>query len=135
MLPNTLDRRKLRVLVADDNQDAALAMTMLLDRYGFNVIATVFDGAAALDCILAERPHVAILDIALPRMDGIEVAELSREECQGLLRLVAVTGLSNTCDRVDAMQAGFDAYFTKPVEGKKLEELLLAYLAGILGEA
>jgi DNA-binding response OmpR family regulator len=123
-----LDRNQLRIVVADDNQDAALALSMLLDKYGFDVIAAVFDGESALECIRAEQPHVAILDIALPEMDGFEVAQMARSESSAPLRLVAVTGLGAICDRVDALQAGFDAYFTKPVEGRKLEELLVGYL-------
>jgi len=123
-----LERGRLRIVVADDNQDAALSLSMLLDKYGFDVIAAVFDGESALECIRAEQPDVAILDIALPELDGLEVAQMARTESRGPIRLVAVTGLGSACDRVDAMRAGFDAYFTKPVEGRKLEELLLAYL-------
>jgi len=123
-----LDRNRLRIVVADDNQETALSLSMLLDKYGFNVIAAVFDGESALECIRAERPDVAILDIALPEMDGLEVARLAREESRGIIRLVAVTGLGGASDRVDALRAGFDAYFTKPIEGRKLEELLVAYL-------
>lgn len=123
-----LERSRLRIVVADDNQDAAMSLSMLLDKYGFDVIAAVFDGESALECIRAEQPDVAVLDIALPEMDGLEVARLAREECRGPIRLVAVTGLGSACDRVDALSAGFDAYFIKPVEGRKLEELLVAYL-------
>lgn len=101
---------------------------MLLDRYGFDVVALAFDGGSAFKCIVAERPHVAILDIALPVMDGYEVARLVREELSSPPRLIAVTGLDQVCDRLDAVQAGFDAHFAKPVEWKKLEELLVAYL-------
>jgi len=123
-----LQRSRLRIVVADDNQDAALSLSMLLDKYGFDVVAAVFDGESALECIRTEQPDVAVLDIALPEMDGLEVAQLTREESRGPIRLVAVTGLGSACDRVDALRAGFDAYFTKPVEGRKLEELLLAYI-------
>src|SRR5262245_5869339 len=101
---------------------------MLLDRLGFDVIAAVFDGEAALERIRTERPHVAVLDIALPGLDGLEIAQLARAEAGTKLRLVAVTGLGSACDRADAIQAGFDAYFSKPVEGQKLEELMVSYL-------
>jgi CheY-like chemotaxis protein len=124
------ERHRLRIVVADDNQDAALALSMLLDKLGFDVIAAVFDGESALECIRAEQPHVAVLDIALPGMDGLEVASLARRALVPL-KLVAVTGLGSACDRVDALQAGFDAYFTKPVQGHKLAELLDAYLESL----
>jgi len=125
-----MDRSALKIVVADDNQDAAMTMAMLLDRLGFQVVATHYDGASALASIRVKKPDVAILDIALPEMDGFEVAEVIRQEVDTNPRLVAVTGLSGACDRADALQAGFDAYFVKPVEADKLEELMLAYLKG-----
>ena len=124
----TTHRSRLRIVVADDNHDAALTLSMILDRLGFDVVATTYDGASALACIRKEGPHVAILDIALPEMDGYEVARQVREEVSNPPRLVAVTGLGSACDRVDALEAGFDAYFVKPVEARKLEELLLGFL-------
>jgi CheY-like chemotaxis protein len=121
-------RSDLRILVADDNRDAAMALAMLLDRLGFHVVATEFDGESALARIRKEGPDVAILDIALPEMDGCEVARQVREELPDPPRLVAVTGLGSPSDRCDAMEAGFDSYFVKPVDSHRLEELLLGYL-------
>ena len=103
-------------------------MSMLLDRLGFQVVSTAYDGATALECIERESPHVAILDIALPEMDGYEVARRIREERMESPRLIAVTGLGTSCDRTDAVEAGFDAYFVKPVQRADLERQLLAYL-------
>jgi len=124
----TMNRSDLRIVVADDNKDAALTLAMLLDRLGFQVVSTAYDGAAALECIEKESPHVAILDIALPEMDGYEVARRIREERAHSPRLIAVTGLGSSCDRTDAVEAGFDAYFVKPVQRAELERLLLAFL-------
>jgi CheY-like chemotaxis protein len=124
----TVKRSSLRIVIADDNQDAALTLSMLLDRLGFEVAATAFDGESALSCIRNEHPQVAILDIALPEMDGCEVARAVREEMQPPPRLIAVTGLGGTCDREDALEAGFDAYFVKPVQRTELESILLALL-------
>jgi CheY-like chemotaxis protein len=124
----TVKRSSLRIVIADDNQDAALTLSMLLDRLGFEVAATAYDGATALSCIRDELPEVAILDIALPEMDGCEVARAVREEIQPPPRLIAVTGLGGTSDREDALEAGFDAYFVKPVQRTDLESVLLALL-------
>jgi DNA-binding response OmpR family regulator len=126
---SSASRSDLRILVADDNRDAALALAMLLDRLGFQVIATEFDGESALARIRREGPNVAILDIALPEMDGCEIARQVREELSDPPRLVAVTGLGSTADRCDAIEAGFDSYFVKPVDSRRLEELLLGYLS------
>ena len=121
-------RSALRILVADDNRDAAMALAMLLDRLGFQVIATEFDGESALARIRKEGPHVAILDIALPEMDGCEVARQVREELSDPPHLVALTGLGSPSDRSDALEAGFESYFVKPVDSHRLEELLLGFL-------
>src|SRR5262249_5518017 len=123
-----LDRSALRIVIADDNQDAATALAMLLDRLGFDVVSTAFDGAEAVAQIRREQPHVAILDIALPEMDGYEVARLVVDELPVAPHLVAVTGLGSACDRADALEAGFDAFFVKPVPTHELEDLLVAYL-------
>jgi two-component system CheB/CheR fusion protein len=125
---STTHRSTLTIVVADDNQDAAVALAMLLDRLGFQVVATAYDGATALSCIRAKKPDVAVLDIALPEMDGYEVARLVREEFPTPPRLVAVTGLGANCDRSDAMEAGFDAYFVKPVDSHRLQQLLQGFL-------
>ena len=127
---STTARSDLRIVVADDNRDAALALAMLLDRLGFQVVATEFDGESALARIRREGPHVAILDIALPEMDGCEIARQVREELPTPPRLIAVTGLSSASDRSDALEAGFDSYFVKPVDSRRLEELLLEYFPG-----
>jgi CheY-like chemotaxis protein len=128
MPTNSTEHFGLRLIVADDNCDAALALSMLLDRLGFEVVGTYFDGESALAGILHQRPDVAILDIALPDLDGYEVARCVREDLSAPPRLIAVTGLSDTCDRADAAEAGFIAHFVKPLETKKLKELLLSFL-------
>lgn len=122
------NRSSLCIVVADDNPDAALALSMLLDRLGFHVVATAYDGATALECICNQQPHVAILDIALPDIDGYEVARLAREELSTPPRLVAITGLGSPSDRTDALNAGFEAHFVKPVDSHQLESLLLSFL-------
>jgi len=126
---SSASRSSLCIVVADDNPDAAFALSMLLDRLGFQVVATAYDGATALECICNQRPDVAILDIALPDIDGYEIARLAREELSTPPRLVAITGLGSPSDRTDALQAGFDAHFVKPVDSRQLESLLLSFLS------
>jgi two-component system, OmpR family, response regulator ChvI len=101
---------------------------MLLDRLRFDVVATYFDGDSALAGISAQRPDVAILDIAFPDIDGNEAARRVRDSLDVPHRLIAVTGPSDTCDRIAASEARFVAHFVEPVESKRLHELLLSFL-------
>jgi len=115
-----------RVLVVDDNVDAAMSLQELLVARGHDA-AIAHDGEAAL--ALADRfhPRVAVLDVGLPLIDGYELASRlrasrSREE----LRLIALTGYGQESDRVRAHQAGFDHHLVKPVSFDLLVRLLEA---------
>ena len=121
-------RSNLRIVIVDDNADATYTLAMLLERGGFTVVAQVYDAEQAVDCIKSHRPHVAILDIAMPLIDGYEIARQLREEMSGPLRLIAVSGLGQACDKTDALEAGFDAHLTKPANWPRLESLLASYL-------
>jgi CheY-like chemotaxis protein len=123
-----MERNHLRLVVVDDNRDVAIGLAMQLEAHGFHVVARVFDSHEALDCIQRLRPDVAILDIAMPGLDGYDLARLIREQLDPPPRLIALTGLNHASDRVDAAAAGFDAYFVKPAPWPKLESLLLSYL-------
>jgi CheY-like chemotaxis protein len=123
------DPSTLRILVADDNRDTATSMALLLQTAGFSVVAVAHDGRGAFDAIQRLRPKAAILDIVLPDLDGYEIAKLVRKLPSPRPKLIAVSGLARTCDRLDALEAGFHAHFTKPVEWQKLQSLLLAYAA------
>jgi PAS domain S-box-containing protein len=116
------DLGKRRVLVADDNRDAANSLAMLLRMEGHEV-EVVHDGISAIEGIRAHRPDVAILDIGMPGMDGYEVARLAREAFPDLT-LVAVTGWGQKNDIERAMASGFDHHFTKPIEPSSLTALL-----------
>jgi CheY-like chemotaxis protein len=118
-----------RILVADDNRDTATALALLLEAAGYTVVAAAHEGEAALDAIRRLRPSVAILDIVLPDLDGYEIAKRVRLLEPPRPRLIAVSGLGRTCDRLDALQAGFHAHFAKPVDWPRLNELLVAYAA------
>jgi len=114
-----------RVVVADDNKDAADALAMLLELSGHEV-RVAHGGRAALSMAQTFRPDVAILDIGMPDLNGYDVAsQLRREPWGGAIVLIALTGWGRDGDRQRAAAAGFDQHMTKPVNPEKLE----AYLA------
>jgi signal transduction histidine kinase len=117
-----------RILVVDDNVDAAEALGELLRDYGHEV-ATAHDGAQALDHARLHRPEIVLLDIGMPEMDGYEVAKRLRGEL-GLedALLIALTGYGEDRHRRLARESGFDQHVTKPVDASKLEELLKVQL-------
>ena len=113
-----------RILVVDDNVDAAEALGELLRDYGHEV-ATAHDGPQALDHARLHRPDVVLLDISMPEMDGYEVAKRMRDDlCLGDAVLVALSGHGEDRHRRLAREAGFDQHVTKPVDCAKLQELL-----------
>jgi signal transduction histidine kinase/CheY-like chemotaxis protein len=113
-----------RILVVDDNVDAAEALGELLRDYGHDV-ATAHDGPRALDHARLHRPEIVLLDISMPEMDGYEVAKRIREDLAlGDAFLVALTGYGEDRHRRLAREAGFDQHVTKPVDASRLEELL-----------
>ncbi len=106
----------LRVLVVDDNRDAAEMLAEALGMDGF-VTRTAWDGPAGLQAALAFRPDVALLDIGLPVMDGYELAgKLRAQATLRDLKLIALTGYGQESDRQRAFQAGFDLHVVKPVD-------------------
>jgi PAS domain S-box-containing protein len=118
------ESRKRRVLIADDNRDAADSLSMLLQMAGHE-ITVVYDGKQALETIESLRPEVALLDIGMPELDGYEVARRVRLDTR--IRntlLIAVTGWGQESDKARALTAGFDLHFTKPVEPTRLVGLL-----------
>jgi signal transduction histidine kinase len=114
----------LRILVADDNQDAALSLTKLLELMGSNV-HTVCDSREVLAAADAFRPEVVLCDIGMPEMDGYEVCRRIRKEPWGKdMVLIAVTGWGQPEDRQQSRAAGFDGHLVKPVDLQALLELL-----------
>ena len=114
-----------RVLVVDDNLDAAEGLAMLLALKGHQV-STAYDGQRAIERARELAPDVVLLDIGLPRLDGFEVARRLREEHPGRpMLLVALTGYGQERDRLRARQAGFDHHLLKPVRLEMLEQLLV----------
>jgi PAS domain S-box-containing protein len=113
-----------RVLLVDDNVDAAEALRMLLEMKGHQV-RVVHHGAAALEAFQEEVPEVILLDIGLPRMDGLEVARRIRTMPHGAdVVICAVTGWGQERDQRRSAEAGFDIHLTKPVDLTRLEAVL-----------
>jgi PAS domain S-box-containing protein len=113
-----------RVLVVDDNVDAALSLSRLLQADGHEVEA-VHDGAAALASAPGWRPDVILLDIGLPGLDGYEVARRLRQHPQTeKTLLIALTGYGQDEDRRRSQEAGFDHHLVKPIERGSLRKLL-----------
>ena len=114
----------LRVLVVDDNEDAAKSLGLLLEMHGPQV-TVVHDGISALDALPRINPHAVLLDLGMPEMDGCEVARCIRKDSRfsGIL-LLALTGWGNEdCRRMTA-EAGFDHHLVKPVDLHHLIGLL-----------
>jgi signal transduction histidine kinase/ActR/RegA family two-component response regulator len=105
-----------RILVVDDNRDAADSLGALLRMLGADV-RVVHDGAAALDAFEQFRPRVTVLDLGMPGIDGYEVARRIRARPDaGRAALIALTGWGQERDRRRTAEAGFDYHFTKPVD-------------------
>ena len=114
----------LRILVVDDNEDAADMLAMLLKDAGHEVV-TANDPQAALERVPALQPDVCLLDIGLPDMDGNELARRLRATRAGrAATLIALTGYGQPADRAKAAAAGFDHYLVKPPDPATLEHLL-----------
>jgi PAS domain S-box-containing protein len=113
-----------RVLVVDDNRDAANSLAMLLKLQGHDV-RVAFNGLAALELTQAYVPDVVFLDIGMPGMDGYEVARRLRQQ-PGLesVVLAALTGWGQREDRLRTAEAGFDHHLVKPPERKMIESIL-----------
>ena len=113
-----------RILIADDNEDAAASLAMLLTMMG-NEARTAPDGLAALDVGAAFAPEIVLLDIGMPKLNGFDAARRMRAEPWGAqLVLIALTGRSQDADRRLSHEAGFDFHLVKPVEPAALEKLL-----------
>jgi PAS domain S-box-containing protein len=113
-----------RVLIADDNHDAGDSLAMLLRMDGHEV-TVVHNGREALAAFSAVQPQVALLDIGMPELSGYEVARRVRQGSLGrAVTLIAVTGWGQDRDKADALAAGFNHHFTKPVETDRLRALL-----------
>ena len=123
-MPDTLRSRPLRVLVADDNRDAADSLSSLLRLFGHEV-SVAYDGQAALAVASEAAPDCMVLDIQMPRLDGYSVARLVRQDpalCG--VKLIALSAFSDPEHERCATEAGFDHRLVKPAEARVIKELL-----------
>lgn len=111
-----LGQRQLRVVVIEDNRDAAESLRMLLELVGHEV-TVAYTGDEGVDATTRVRPDVVICDLGLPGMDGFDVARTLRgSKTTAELRLIAVTGYGQESDRRKAIEAGFDDHIVKPAD-------------------
>jgi CheY-like chemotaxis protein len=117
------DVRHRRVLVVDDQADAARSLARLLKAWGHEVYVA-HDGPAALEAARVHTPELVLLDIGLPGMDGHEVARRLRADERNGLQIIALTGYGQEEDRSRSREAGFDDHLVKPVDPEDLRRML-----------
>jgi PAS domain S-box-containing protein len=116
-----------RILCVDDNRDSADSLGTMLKFLGADV-RVVYDGPSALEAIKICRPSIALLDIGMPGMDGLEVAQKIRDDTANKdMLLIALTGWGNEDDRQRSREAGFDHHLVKPVDLNALQALLRSH--------
>jgi len=117
-----------KILVADDNRDAADSMALILEFSGYQVLIA-HSGLDALEKARASMPDAMILDIGMPDMNGYEVARSIRAEAWGeRIFMLAITGWGQEEDKERALAAGFDQHMTKPVDADAVEQRLRAFV-------
>ena len=121
--------RVCRVMVVDDNIDAAESVAMYLRLEGHEV-KVVTDAHHAISSASVFAPQVAVLDIGLPELDGYYLARRLRQQASGELTLIALTGYGQKEDRERALEAGFDHFFVKPTDPREIQSVIGATRAG-----
>jgi len=112
-----------RVLVVDDNCDLAEALALGLGHLGY-LVRTASDGLSGLAAAIEFRPHIALIDLVLPLIDGFGLAERLRDPVFERPRLIALTAHSSVADRTRAAASGFDHHVVKPASLAKLDALM-----------
>ena len=124
-MPPVAAGRALRILVVDDNVDAAQSLALLLRVYGHEVVDVVHDGPSAVEAILTKKPSVVLLDIGLPGMNGYEVAQrVHAQVAEQTPQLIAITGYGQESDKTKAQEVGIAHHLVKPVDPNRLHEIL-----------
>jgi two-component system CheB/CheR fusion protein len=119
-----LRKRRPRILVVDDLADAADSLALLLGLWGY-AAEVCYDGATALETTRTRRPRVVLLDVAMPRMDGFQVAQRLREQPEFAdTVIIGITGYGDEAHYSRARLVGMDHYLVKPVDLDDLRALL-----------
>jgi DNA-binding response OmpR family regulator len=117
-------QRRHRILVTDDNVDAAASLAMMLEIMGHEV-RTAHDGLEAVEVAATFRPDIILLDIGMPKLDGFEACRRIRgQDWAHDVFMLALTGWGQDADRIEARKAGFDEHLVKPVDPTAFEKLL-----------
>lgn len=115
-----------RVVVADDNVFMTRSLQIVMEAWGFDV-CVANDGVSALAAVRKLKPDAVLLDIRLPKLDGLAVARCIRGEPDlAAVRLLALTGYCEASDKARSAAAGFDRHLVKPVDSDVLRAALLA---------
>jgi CheY-like chemotaxis protein len=123
-LNSDVSKRSLRILVIDDNKDAANALTRLLRLIGHEVKA-VYESQQALAVCIEMNPELVLLDLGMPGVSGYDVCRSIRGRPEfSDIRVVAITGFAQEESRRSSDEAGFDEHFVKPVRLEELERML-----------
>jgi CheY-like chemotaxis protein len=113
-----------RVLVVDDNQDAAFTMSLILKKQG-HMVKTAYDGVEAVQSAESFKPDVIFMDIGMPRMNGFDACKAIRSMQWGKsIHIIALSGWGQEEDRNKSEEAGFDQHIVKPIERRTLERLM-----------
>jgi len=119
----------LRVLIAEDDQDTADSLRVLLEGFGYEVHVSR-DGESAVPAALALKPHVILMDIGLPGMSGYDAARRIRDWKPAMpVRIVALTGRDKLADRQRSAEAGIDHHVVKPADPAVLQRIINSTLA------
>jgi len=130
----TADKRY-RILIVEDNVDAARSLQVLLKLYGHEV-AVEHSGLAGLASAQSWRPDIVLCDLGLPELDGFQVARALRQDpATTAIRLIAVSGYGQDDDRRRSAQAGFELHLTKPVDPDELRHVLTTGPGAFVGRA
>ncbi|MFC1837388.1 response regulator [Thermodesulfobacteriota bacterium] len=116
------------ILIVEDNQDSRELVVKVLKAKGYKIIEAV-DGEEALQKLTEERPDLVLMDISIPKIDGLEVARrIKAQEELSDIPIVALTAHAMKGDREKAMQAGCDGYIPKPINVRELPEQVRQFM-------
>lgn len=126
-MPET-DPANLTVLVVEDDDDARYLMRLELERLGY-LVSEAENGLKAVEIALRDHPDIILMDLTLPEMDGLEATEQIRADAEmSAVPIIAVTAHQENDFREEAKASGFNAYVTKPIDGRWLSELIKGLL-------